>query len=459
MNVVNFKAMRIIILNIVLLLSLGINVFAQTVNFSGNARAVYEEIPEKSTGLDKIFILYGTSGVSMSYEAVTATSQVKWYRYGSLGGGYAEEISGINKNGATTTLSQIIPNCGYIIEEGNKRTYLWVVDYVDYELNLTAIQPSNDQDCGSIALEVSGSGADIQYTAINGVSKKINREITLAYNTLEWNGDGKQWVQKKVEKSYAGFKSVIHETAPLCDTEFVLTGDKFLKFWGEKIVLSSTFYNTHSIDVQVEVEQTDRNVPNEKKEESTTSLGGSAPVEIVFTAYPTDAVSQREWQLSTDSEFRTVERSYTDDVYQETFNDAGTFYVRYLANNAGGTCEIMSETYTVSIGESSLICPNAFSPQASPGVNDEWKVQFKSIVSFKCSIFNRWGVQICELNDPSQGWDGKYKGKYVNPGVYYYVIQAKGADGKKYNLKGDINIINYVGKESTGENSGEGVIE
>lgn len=451
--------MRTIILNIVLLLSLGINVFAQTVNFSGNARAVYEEIPEKSTGLDKIFILYGTSGVSMSYEAATATSQVKWYRYGSLGGGYAEEISGINKNGVTTTLSQIIPNCGYIIEEGNKRTYLWVVDYVDYELNLTAIQPSNEQDCGSIALDVTGRGADIQYTAINGVSKKINREITLAYNTLEWNGDGKQWVQKRVEKSYAGLKSVIHETAPLCDTEFVLTGDKFLKFWGEEIVLSTTSYNTHSIDVQVEVEQTDRNVPNEKKEESTTSLGGSAPVEIIFTAYPTDAVSQREWQLSTDSEFRTVERSYTDDVYQETFNNAGTFYVRYLANNAGGTCEIMSETYTVSIGESSLICPNAFSPQASPGVNDEWKVQFKSIVSFKCSIFNRWGVQICELNDPSQGWDGKYKGKYVNPGVYYYVIQAKGADGKKYNLKGDINIINYVGKESTGENSGEGVIE
>ena len=49
---------------------------------------------------------------------------------------------------------------------------------------------------------------------------------------------------------------------------------------------------------------------------------------------------------------------------------------------------------------------------------------------------------MCELSDPSQGWDGKYKGKYVKSGTYYYVIQARGADGQKYNLKGDINIIN-----------------
>ena len=45
------------------------------------------------------------------------------------------------------------------------------------------------------------------------------------------------------------------------------------------------------------------------------------------------------------------------------------------------------------------------------------------------------------LTHPSQGWDGKYKGKFVPNGVYFYVIRARGADGKKYNLSGDINII------------------
>ena len=34
-------------------------------------------------------------------------------------------------------------------------------------------------------------------------------------------------------------------------------------------------------------------------------------------------------------------------------------------------------------------------------------------------------------------------GKLVPAGVYYYVIKATGADGKKYDLSGDINIVDY----------------
>ena len=51
-------------------------------------------------------------------------------------------------------------------------------------------------------------------------------------------------------------------------------------------------------------------------------------------------------------------------------------------------------------------------------------------------------MEIFSFTGPSQCWDGKYKGKYVDAGVYFYVIQARGADGKNYKLKGDINIIN-----------------
>ena len=450
--------MRKIIVIVTLIYSFGISAIAQTVKFSGNTHSVYEEVPEKSTGLDKIYVLYNTAGVSVSYEAVNDADMVRWYKYGTQGGGFAEEITGITKSGKVSTLSQVLPNSGYIIEDGVARTYFWVVNYADYYLTLSSIAPLAEQDCGTIGLGVSGNGDDISFTTINGVRKKLSRDIILTFNTLEWDSEGKQWDQKQVEKRHEGFKAVIYETAPLCDTEFSLVGDRFLKYWGEEMSLVSSTYKTHAIEIQTIAEQAERDVSNEKNEEGQSTLGGSAPVDITFSAYPTDAVAQREWQLSTDPEFGTVERSFTEDIYQETFNDAGTFYVRYIAKNVDGTCEAESETYVISIGESSLICPNAFSPQGSPGVNDEWRVQYKSIVSFKCWIFNKWGTQICELKDPSQGWDGKYKGKYVGPGVYYYVIQAKGADGKDYKLKGDINIINYKGRESTG-NKGEGVVE
>lgn len=56
----------------------------------------------------------------------------------------------------------------------------------------------------------------------------------------------------------------------------------------------------------------------------------------------------------------------------------------------------------MSIGESLLDCPNAFSPDASPGYNDEWKVSYKSIVEFKCWIFDRYGNKMIEFDDPSK---------------------------------------------------------
>lgn len=452
--------MKKILISIALAMCSYMCVVAQSVKFEGNARQVMEIAPEKSTGLDKIYVLYGTGGVSMKYVKQDASAIVKWYEYGSQGGGYAEEIADVVNSGGESILKQVIPNCGYIIEESDKRTYVWVVDYADYVLSLDAIVASPQQDCGTISLEVAGKGKDISYTTINGVGKKLSREITLTYNTLEWNADDSQWVQSEVVKEYEGFKESIREQGPLCDTEFTLSGDKFMKFWGEELSVTSPLCMAHSIDIRTTAEQTERDVPNEKKDGADGGLGGSAPAEITFTAYPTDAVAYREWQMSSDAEFGTVERSYTDDVYQETFNDEGTFYVRYIAKNADGTCDAVSDVYTVTIGESLLVCPNAFSPQGSPGVNDEWKVQYKSLISFKCWIYNRWGVLVCELTDASQGWDGKYKGKFVPTGTYFYVIQAEGADGKEYNRKGNINIINYNNQNETqGDASGEGIVE
>lgn len=48
-------------------------------------------------------------------------------------------------------------------------------------------------------------------------------------------------------------------------------------------------------------------------------------------------------------------------------------------------------------------------------------------VKFKAWIFNRWGLQMYYWTDPAQGWDGKKGGKYVQPGVYFYVIEAEGS--------------------------------
>ncbi|MDE6369270.1 MAG: gliding motility-associated C-terminal domain-containing protein, partial [Muribaculaceae bacterium] len=134
--------------------------------------------------------------------------------------------------------------------------------------------------------------------------------------------------------------------------------------------------------------------------------------------------------------------SYSELEFSYSFRDNGTTYARFIANNADGTCEYVGQTFDVMIGESRLEIPNAFTPGSSPGVNDEWKVSYRSLVSYSCHIFNRLGKQLFSSTDPGQGWDGKAGGKYVPAGVYYYVIEAVGADGIRYKRSGDINIIN-----------------
>ena len=99
---------------------------------------------------------------------------------------------------------------------------------------------------------------------------------------------------------------------------------------------------------------------------------------------------------------------------------------------------------------STLIMPNAFSPN-NDKINDVYMVKsYQNIVEFHAYIFNRWGQQLYEwgidqMNDG--GWDGTSHGKPVKDGVYFIVVKAKGSDGIKYNIRHDINILR--GYEST----------
>ncbi len=89
-------------------------------------------------------------------------------------------------------------------------------------------------------------------------------------------------------------------------------------------------------------------------------------------------------------------------------------------------------------------------------MNDIWKVGYRSLLDFKCWIFDRYGNEIYYFTDPNSGWDGTYRGKKVDPGVYYYVIEATGADDKKYKKGGDINIIRYTRSSSSTGGSASG---
>jgi gliding motility-associated-like protein len=421
------------------------------IDFAGNASKVISITPEASTGLSGLYVIDGTSGVKVSYTASTADAAVKWSRFGNLGGGYAEEISDVTRSGSTYTVALSGDDSGYIVEDNGRQYCYWVVNYAQHELTLNAMNVSAESDCSQALMQVFGTGDKITYYTVNGRGVELSRELALTYNTLEYDEQTEAYRQVAKTETFGSLASAIAVAAPLCDTEFTLSGDRFLKEWGRDVEVQSPNYQATAVEATTTATQTATEVENEIKSE-TDGLGGSGPCEISFKAAVSDAAVYREWQISRSAEFDVLENSYSDLEFDYTFRDNGTTYVRFIANNAAGTCDYVGQTYEVFIGESQLLCPNAFSPQSSPGVNDEWRVSYKSIIKFECHIFNRWGKELYSSTNPAQGWDGKFNGKYVPAGVYYYVINAEGSDGVKYKRSGDINIINY---NTTSSTSGE----
>ncbi|MCM1222757.1 MAG: gliding motility-associated C-terminal domain-containing protein [Lachnospiraceae bacterium] len=420
-------------------------------SFIGTDHDVITITPGASTGLNDIYVLYNTSGVSLSYMSENDNSRPEWYKFGNLGGGYAELIPNVKYDGFSSSISIVEGDTGYIIRDGKTTLYFWVVDYSRHPLSINGIELSPESDCSTVALDFNGSGGEaIRYYTINGQGKELGRDVELKFHTMEFDSATDAYSIKESVETFAHIGSTIYATAPLCNTDFTLSGDRFLRQWGLVEEASTPVVNAIAVEATTSAEQHKEEIDNEQSSGSSGNLGGSAPVDITFMADVTDAVVFTEWQISKDSNFDIIDYRETNTELTYTFRDAGTEYVRFMASNSQGSCDYYSPTYEVSIGESDIKCPNAFSPGASEGINDVWKVSYKSIVSFECHIFNRWGVKVASFNNPADGWDGKYNGKLVPAGVYYYVINAKGADGKTYKLKGDINIINYKRNSNTG---------
>lgn len=110
---------------------------------------------------------------------------------------------------------------------------------------------------------------------------------------------------------------------------------------------------------------------------------------------------------------------------------------------------IDEDVILVKMGKSrDVFIPNIFSPN-DDGNNDHFTIftnerQIKNIPSFK--VFNRWGGLIFnatnfQANDPSAGWDGYFKGKRMNTGVFIYLVEVAFIDGRVTVYKGDVTLV------------------
>jgi gliding motility-associated-like protein len=91
--------------------------------------------------------------------------------------------------------------------------------------------------------------------------------------------------------------------------------------------------------------------------------------------------------------------------------------------------------------------PNVFSPNLD-GHNDVFMIfSGKGVAEIlEFNIYNRWGEPVFEAynfqpNDPTYGWDGKFRGIPANSAVFVWYAQIAFIDGEIILFKGDVTLI------------------
>jgi gliding motility-associated-like protein len=91
--------------------------------------------------------------------------------------------------------------------------------------------------------------------------------------------------------------------------------------------------------------------------------------------------------------------------------------------------------------------PNVFSP------NDDYINDYVTVFSndvnaivLEFEIFDRWGEKVFRgtdfpVNVPELGWDGRFKGQYMNPAVFVYVAKVRFTNNTIRVISGDITLV------------------
>ena len=182
--------------------------------------------------------------------------------------------------------------------------------------------------------------------------------------------------------------------------------------------------------------------------EVTSIDNGQAPLEVSFRANPSGLgahTASYEWHFRRDPGNNKLEEMFVryEEDTQYTFTESGTYSI-LLKATLDDESEIDPDSIKIVISDSWLEFPNAFTPNGD-GLNDTYhaKPGYRSIVSFQATIINRWGQKLFTWNDPAKGWDGTYHGSKCKEGVYFVIVKARGADGREYNIRKDVNLLRH----------------
>ena len=166
---------------------------------------------------------------------------------------------------------------------------------------------------------------------------------------------------------------------------------------------------------------------------SADSTLGYAPLPVIFTNGSSANTTSWFWSFGDGATSTSVNPSHT--------YGPGTYTALLTVTDSNGCKNTYKEVIIVHELPSWIWVPNIFTPNGD-GKNEIFQCGSQNITAFEMRIYDRWGLEMANINTVDQGWDGRTKaGLMATDGTYYYIIHAKGGDGKVFDFKGYLQLI------------------
>jgi PKD repeat protein len=166
--------------------------------------------------------------------------------------------------------------------------------------------------------------------------------------------------------------------------------------------------------------------------------------EIRFFNYSSDAI-HFSWDFGDGTKSELFEPRHK-------YANFGKYNLRLVATSDQGCSDSLVVLNAFSGSEYFIDFPNAFIPNAEGPTGGYYSSKsdetaqvfhpgFSGVSEYNLKIFSKIGILIFESNDISIGWDGYFKGKLCEPGVYIWKVRGKFRNGEPFIKMGDVTLL------------------
>lgn len=168
--------------------------------------------------------------------------------------------------------------------------------------------------------------------------------------------------------------------------------------------------------------------------------------EIILYNYSTEFLTSR-WDFGDGVSSLLNEPSHK-------YSSGGSYRIVLSVSNEFGCTDSVSVKHVVSSGSFDIVFPNAFMPNKNGPTggyyssrSDEaafvFHPEYEGVSDYHLTIYSRTGMLLFESHNLNIGWDGYFKGRLCEPGVYIWRARGRYANGEQFLKSGDVTLLKF----------------